>query len=109
MADVVLYDDNAAIHAALADQGTSYFPGGDGHPARTVLDIGSPRRIFQHACSQYLSRCHHPRYEPNPSMKQFLKHQSGTGGFTYFLEAVGKKDDMVLLDIDASSCARRAG
>jgi hypothetical protein len=38
-----------------------------------------------------------------------VAHQSGTGGFTYFLEPVGKKDDMVLLDIDASSCARRAG
>jgi hypothetical protein len=34
-------------------------------------------------------------------MKRFLDHQSRIGGFTYFLEAVGNKDDMVLLDIDA--------
>jgi hypothetical protein len=40
-------------------------------------------------------------YEPNLNMKQFLEYQSGIGGFSYFLEAVGNKNDMVLLDIDA--------
>ena len=53
---------------------------------------------FQRARSEYLSRCHHPTYEPNPSMKKFLEHQSGIGGFTYFLKAIGNNDDMVFLD-----------
>jgi hypothetical protein len=53
------------------------------------------RWIFSvHARNTYPDAIIHT-YEPNPSMKQFLKHQSGTGGFTYFLEPVGKKDDMV--------------
>ena len=33
-------------------------------------------------------------YEPNLNMKQFLEYQSGIGGFTYFLEAVGNKDSL---------------
>jgi len=72
-----------------------------GHPVRTVLDIGAHAGFFSmHARNTYPDAVIHA-YEPNPNMKQFLEHQSRIGGFTYFLEAVGNKDDMVLLDIDA--------
>jgi hypothetical protein len=50
-----------------------------------------------HARNTYFDAIIHA-YEPNPSMKQFPKHQSGTGGFTYFLKAIGNNDDMVFLD-----------
>ena len=72
-----------------------------GHPVRTVLDIGAHAGFFSmHARNTYPDAIIHA-YEPNPNMKEFLEHQSGIGGFTYLLEAVGNKDDMVLLDIDA--------
>jgi FkbM family methyltransferase len=72
-----------------------------GHPVRTVLDIGAHAGFFSmHARNTYPDAIIHA-YEPNPNMKEFLEHQSGVGGFTYFLEAVGNKDDMVLLDIEA--------
>jgi FkbM family methyltransferase len=72
-----------------------------GHPVRTVLDIGAHAGFFSmHARNTYPDAIIHA-YEPNRNMKQFLEHQSGIGGFTYFLQAVGKKDDMVLLNIDA--------
>jgi FkbM family methyltransferase len=71
-----------------------------GHPVRTVLDIGAHAGFFSmHARNTYPDAIIHA-YEPNPNMKRFLKHQSGIGGFTYFLEAVGNKDGMVRLDID---------
>ena len=35
------------------------------------------------------------------TLPEFLEHQSGIGGFSYLSEAVGNKDDTVLLDIDA--------
>ena len=72
-----------------------------GHPVRTVLDIGAHAGFFSmHARNTFPDAIIHA-YEPNPNMKEFLEHQSGIGGFTYLLEAVGNKDDMVLLDIDA--------
>jgi len=68
-----------------------------GHPVRTVLDIGAHAGFFSmHARNTYPDAVIHA-YEPNPNMKEFLEHQSGIGGFSYFLEAVGNKDDMVRL------------
>src|SRR5262249_34403075 len=61
---------------------------------------GSPQFFSMHVRNTYPDAIIHA-YEPNPNMKRFLEHQSGIGGSTYFLEAVGKKDDMVHLDIDA--------
>jgi hypothetical protein len=56
------------------------------------------RWIFSvHARNTYPDAVIHT-YEPNPSMKKFLEHQSGIGGFTYFLKAIGNNDDMVFLD-----------
>jgi hypothetical protein len=56
------------------------------------------RWIFSvHARNTYPDAIIHT-YEPNPSMKKFLEHQSGIGGFTYFLKAIGNNDDMVFLD-----------
>jgi FkbM family methyltransferase len=72
-----------------------------GHPVRTVLDIGAHAGFFSmHARNTFPDAIIHA-YEPNPNMKEFLEHQSGIGGFTYLLEAVGNKDDTALLDIDA--------
>src|SRR5215831_20283786 len=63
-------------------------------------EVGAHAGFFSmHARNTYPDAIIHA-YEPNPNMKQFLEHQSGIGGFTYFLEAVGNKNDMVLLDID---------
>jgi FkbM family methyltransferase len=74
-----------------------------GHPVRTVLDIGAHAGFFSmHARNAYPDAIIHA-YEPNPNMKEFLEHQSGVGGFTYFMEAVGNKDDMVLLEAQADS------
>jgi FkbM family methyltransferase len=68
------------------------------HPVRTVLDIGAHAGFFSvHALNTYPDAIIHA-YEPKPNMKEFLEHQSGIGGFTYLLEAVGNKDDTVLLD-----------
>lgn len=72
-------------------------------PVRTVLDIGANAGFFSiHARNVFPNALIHA-YEPNPAMEKFLQHQSATGGFVYFLEAVGAVDGKVTLDADLDS------
>jgi FkbM family methyltransferase len=67
------------------------------HPIKTALDIGGNLGFsslkIKMEYPQAIIHC----YEPNQDNEMYLKAQALAGGFTYFMEALGKKAGMVEL------------
>jgi len=81
------------------------------HSARevsTILDIGAHVGLFGLAARHAFPRATIHAYEPNSLLESHLRVQASAAGFKYFLEAVGKENGRVRLDVHEDSVRTRS-
>lgn len=70
---------------------------------KTVLDVGANVGLFGIAARHYFPRAKVHMYEPNSSLKSFLENHCEAIGAEYFIEAVGKNNGTVNLELKNGS------
>lgn len=73
-----------------------------------ILDIGANVGLFAIAARAAFPRATIHAYEPNIELEPYLTRQAATGGFTYFLEAVGAEKGYVELEFRGDSNQTRS-
>jgi FkbM family methyltransferase len=81
---------------------------GSPEPVSTILDIGANVGLFGLAARSMFPCAELHAYEPNPFLEHYLKTQSESATFHYFMEAVGAKRGSVSLDFNADSVRTRS-
>jgi FkbM family methyltransferase len=76
--------------------------------ASTILDVGANVGLFSLAARIAFPKATIHAYEPNSALESHLSTQAAGAGFRYFLEAVGKEDGRVRLEVHDDSVQTRS-
>lgn len=79
-----------------------------GEKVKTVLDIGANVGLFGIAARNIFPLAKIHCYEPNRQLEPYLKTQAKAGKFDYFIEAVGRFEGMISLEINEDSVQTRS-